>query len=60
MKMPHTGCPRGKRVRVVLRDGVSFIDKFWDRTHCDLIFGPPPNQRHVAIKAVKSFTIVRK
>lgn len=28
MKMPHTMFARGKRVRVVLRDGTEFVDKF--------------------------------
>jgi hypothetical protein len=59
MKMPHTGCPRGKRVRVVLRDGQVMIDKFWERTNRQLIFGVPPEQTHVAIRDVKSFTICR-
>ena len=29
MKTPHTGCWEGKRVRVILKDGTVFIDKFW-------------------------------
>lgn len=31
-RMPHTACYRGKRVRVKLRDGEVFVDKFHDRT----------------------------
>lgn len=29
MRTPHTGCWEGKRVKVTLRDGTTFIDKFW-------------------------------
>lgn len=32
MKMPHTGSYRGKRVRVVLRDGTILYDRFIERT----------------------------
>lgn len=32
MKMPHTGAPRGKWVRVKLKDGTVIIDRFHDRT----------------------------
>lgn len=28
MKMPHTGCWEGKRVKVKLKDGTTFIDKY--------------------------------
>ena len=30
--MPHTGSYRGKRVRVVLRDGTVIYDRFIERT----------------------------
>lgn len=36
--MPHTACYRGKRVRVKLRDGEVFVDKFHDRTDKFVIF----------------------
>lgn len=32
MKKPHTATNRGKRVRVVLRDGTRLDDRFRDRT----------------------------
>lgn len=32
MKTPHTATRRGKRVRVELRNGEVFIDRFHDRT----------------------------
>lgn len=31
-KTPHTACRRGKRVRVILRDGTRIRDVFKDRT----------------------------
>lgn len=33
MRTPHTGTNRGKKVRVVLRDGTKIDDKFVDRTN---------------------------
>lgn len=59
MGAPHTGAPRGKRVRVVLRDGTVFIDKFWERDHRHVYFGTPPDLRKVARSEMKSMTIVR-
>lgn len=32
MKLPHTATYRGKRVRVVLKDGTKIDDRFEDRT----------------------------
>lgn len=32
MILGHTGCHRGKKVRVKLRDGRIIIDKFYERT----------------------------
>jgi hypothetical protein len=32
MKTPHTSCPRGTRVRIVLRNGDVIIDRFVERT----------------------------
>jgi hypothetical protein len=32
MKTPHTAINRGKRVRVELKDGTVFVDRFLDRT----------------------------
>lgn len=29
MRTPHTSCWEGKRVKVRLRNGTEFIDKFW-------------------------------
>lgn len=29
MRTPHTACWEGKRVKVKLRDGSTFVDKFW-------------------------------
>jgi len=33
MKVPHTACHRGKRVKVILRDGTEIIDYFEERTN---------------------------
>jgi hypothetical protein len=30
--LPHTACARGTKVRVTLKDGRTFIDKFLERT----------------------------
>lgn len=38
MKTPHTATYRGKRVRVKLRSGLVFIDKFHSRTKSYVIF----------------------
>ena len=32
MRTPHSACRKGKRVKVVLRDGTALIDHFEDRT----------------------------
>jgi hypothetical protein len=56
---PHTGAPRGKRVRVVLRDGTVFIEKFWSRDHRYVYFGIPPDLKKVGRVTIKSLTIVR-
>ena len=32
MKTPHTSAPRGKRIRVVLRNGDVISDRFVERT----------------------------
>lgn len=36
--MPHTSCYRGKRVRVVLRSGEVFVDRFHERTGHFIVF----------------------
>jgi hypothetical protein len=32
MRIPHTATHRGKRVKIVLRDGTEIVDRFIDRT----------------------------
>lgn len=39
MRTPHTGCHRGKRVKVIKRDGSIIFDVFVDRT-----------DRHIVLK----------
>jgi hypothetical protein len=57
MRTPHTSAPRGKRVRVVLRTGEEFVDKFLKNVNNTLTF-----QERGDIKAsmIKSFSIYRK
>lgn len=31
-RLPHTACGRGKRVKIILRDGTELVDRFLDRT----------------------------
>ncbi len=37
-RQPHTACYRGKRVRVKLKSGEVFVDKFHDRTKSFVVF----------------------
>jgi len=53
--MPHTHAPRGKRIRVVLKDGSSFVDKFIEHRSKDVVFAG----RVVRLELIKSFTIWR-
>jgi hypothetical protein len=53
--MPHTHAPRGKRIRVVLKDGSVFVDKFIERRAHDVVFA----ERTVRAGLIKSFTIWR-
>lgn len=53
--MPHTHAPRGKRIRVVLKDGSEFVDKFIERRSHDIVFA----ERTIAVALIRSFTIWR-
>ncbi len=53
--MPHTHAPRGKRIRVRLKDGSVFVDKFIERRSHDIVFA----ERVVRAATIKSFTIWR-
>jgi hypothetical protein len=56
MKQPHTRTNRGKRVRVELKNGEVFIDRFLERTPKKwLIF----ESRKVRAGDVKAFSDVR-
>ena len=37
MKSPHTHFKRGKRLRIVLRDGTVLVRRFYERSSRDLI-----------------------
>jgi len=52
---PHTACYRGKRVLVKLRDGTTFIDKFFDRTKSHVFF----DEHKVKKSDIKSFSIIK-
>lgn len=55
MKTPHTSVRRGKRVRVVMKDGLLFIDKFLENTKRFVIF-----ENHEVRKGdIKSFGIYK-
>lgn len=51
---PHTACHPGKRVRVKLRDGEEFVDRFIDRTDKWVFFS---SGRKVPKRDIKSFVI---
>lgn len=53
---PHTACRRGKRVRVVLTTGETFVDRFWDRTNKDVQF---KDRGWIPKFWIKAFTIVK-
>ena len=55
-KTPHTATHKGKRVRVVLMDGTSFIDRFWDRTKKEVQF---KERGWISKLQIKSFTIYK-
>jgi hypothetical protein len=55
LRAPHTSAPKGKRVRVVLRNGEVFVDKFVERTARHVVF----ETRAVRTRDLKSFTITR-
>lgn len=56
MKTPHTAVYKGKRVKVILRDGEEFIDKFVDRKSRFVIF---ENHSKVLRGSIKSFAIIK-
>lgn len=54
-KQSHTAVPRGKRVRVVLKNGDTFIDKFIERRAHEVVF-----EKHTTpIADMESMTIYR-
>jgi len=55
MRTPHTSCSKGKRVRLVLRDGTEIKDKFIERTdkYVFLEYGK------YAKRSIKSFSILK-
>jgi len=55
-RIPHTAAPRGKRVRVMLRNGTELIDKFIDRTDRHIIL---ENHGKVEKSQIRSFSIYK-
>lgn len=56
MKTPHTAAWRGKRIKVVLRDGTTFVDKFIERTMSHVFF-----EEHGRFKKsdIRAFIIIK-
>jgi len=55
MKSPHTNCPRGCRVRIVLRTGEIVVDRFVERTGKFVVL----RERRLRGAEIKSFSIWR-
>jgi len=56
MKQAHSSAPRGKKIRVVLKDGTEFVDKFIERRPSTVVFA----EHVVRVGDMKSFTIYRE
>lgn len=56
MRTPHTAVKKGKRVKVVLKNGETFVDKFIDRKSRYVTF----ENRTVLKGDIKSFAIFKK
>ena len=56
MRTPHTAVKRGKRVKVVLKNGETFVDKFVERTSRYVTF----ETRKVLKGDIKSFAIFKQ
>ena len=55
MKTPHTSCWEGKRVRIILKDGSQFVDKFWGSKGVGRMFKEHPKVRQGDIKSFSIF-----
>lgn len=55
MRTPHTAVKKGKRVKVVLKNGEEFVDKFIDRKSRYVTF----ETRRVLKGDIKSFAIFK-
>lgn len=56
MRQCHTSCARGRRVRVKLRNGLVFVDKFHDRTKSYVFF---QNRGRVSKADIVSFSFYK-
>ena len=56
MRTPHTAAKKGKRVKVILKSGEEFVDKFIDRKSRYVTF----EKRRVLKGDIKSFSIFKK
>lgn len=59
MRTPHTSVRKGKRVRIVLKDGTIIIDKFKERTGKFVIIGDETHNNPIRAGDIKSFGIYK-
>lgn len=57
MRLPHTSCYRGKKVKVVLKNGQEIIDHFRERTDRWIVLR---RSGRVMKSDVKAFFIIKK
>lgn len=55
MRTPHTATYKGKRVKVVLKDGTEFIDRFKDSKSKYVMF----DRRTVKRSDIKKFILIK-
>ncbi len=56
MKTPHTSAKQGKRIKVVMKDGTIFIDKYLGKKSTKVMF-----DNHTVVRGnIKSFTIFKE
>ena len=55
MRTPHSSCPRGKRVRIVLANGNEFTERFIERTPKFIV----TEGHRLTVDQVRSFSIAK-
>ncbi len=56
MRLGHTACRRGKRVRIILRDGTALVDQFMERSDKAIYL---KNTGKISKKDMRSFSIYK-